>query len=318
MPNETGVSLEAVQRAPVRTGQPARRTRRDGPHPDAEPVAPSLDREGPRAGVRPGHGPASALQRDRARLFDRTSRVVTLTPEGQRLRAELTDAYDRLAAVLREAEARHRGVARVVRFGLLSASVSGPPLMAVVRAVEDAHPELRVQLLEVPYEDPFGALRRGEVDVAVSWLPVEQPDLVVGPAIQRDSRVLLVARDHPLATRESVTWDDVADHTVETFPAFAPETREEFIPTRTPSGRPIPRLGTSPRSVTDVTSLIARGRVVYPTVATFLDFYGHPQLVAVPLQARPVCVGLITLRRDVPDPVVTTVLRAAERSAVEL
>lgn len=45
----------------------------------------------------------------------------------------------------------------------------------------------------------FAGLRRGDIDVLVTWLPVEEPDLTVGPALFSDSRVLAVAVGHPLA-----------------------------------------------------------------------------------------------------------------------
>jgi hypothetical protein len=76
----------------------------------------------------------------------------------------------------------------------------------------------------------------------VSWLPHGQPDLEHGPVVNREPRVLAVAREHPLA-KSSVSIEEIADYVVvpleELFPA---EIAETLIPSKTPGGRLIPRL----------------------------------------------------------------------------
>ena len=32
--------------------------------------------------------------------------------------------------------------------------------------------------------DPYSALRRGDLDVLVNWLAVDEPDLTVGPVLE--------------------------------------------------------------------------------------------------------------------------------------
>ena len=45
-------------------------------------------------------------------------------------------------------------------------------------------------------------------------LPLEQPDITVGPILSREPRVLAVARDHPLAERANVSVEHIADYRV--------------------------------------------------------------------------------------------------------
>src|ERR1700721_2976571 len=52
---------------------------------------------------------------------------------------------------------------------------------------------------EVGIGAPAQALRRGDIDVLVNWLAVDEPDLSAGPAIDHQPRVLAVASSHPLA-----------------------------------------------------------------------------------------------------------------------
>jgi len=58
-----------------------------------------------------------------------------------------------------------------------------------------------------------------------------------------------VARDHPLAQRQSVTLEDLADYAVAQFDTELEEMIEALIPLATPRGRPIPRAPVSPRSL---------------------------------------------------------------------
>ncbi|MGW1166959.1 hypothetical protein [Streptomyces sp. NPDC002550] len=55
--------------------------------------------------------------------------------------------------------------------------VADTQLMAAVTAFGTADRGRSAELVEIPFSDPFGALRRGAVDAAVVLLPAEEPDL---------------------------------------------------------------------------------------------------------------------------------------------
>jgi DNA-binding transcriptional LysR family regulator len=230
------------------------------------------------------------------RLFERTSRRVVLTERGSRLRDELGTAYDELAAVLRRAYAANGAIAGTLRVGVYS-TAGGPHLIDIVRTFEERHPRCRVEIREVPWDDALGPLQRGEVDLLAMRLPIDRPDLVVGPLLSSQLRVLAVARDHPLATRRSVTLEDVADHRVARLDTLPREMVAALIPAHAPSGRPIRRLRQPTRSQADLTALIALGRIVHPTGTTFAERYGHPDIVYVPLEGMPPCDSALLWRR---------------------
>ncbi|HEY2480098.1 MAG TPA: hypothetical protein VGI17_15395 [Solirubrobacterales bacterium] len=76
----------------------------------------------------------------------------------------------------------------------------------------------------------------------VTRLPLDDPMIVVGPVVQQDSRLLAVAPDHPLATRDAVRLEDLVGHPVLDLAGLLPEeVADAYIPTATPGGRPIPR-----------------------------------------------------------------------------
>jgi DNA-binding transcriptional LysR family regulator len=237
-------------------------------------------------------------------LVHRTSRRVALTPLGDRYRHQLEAAHQELAQVLEDLHTANQTIDGVLRLGLLYPTAGGPHLTTIVSAFEQRHPGCEVQLNEVLLDEPLGPLRRGEIDLMATRLPLAQADLVVGPTLSREPRVLQVARTHPLAARRRVSIEDLADYHVVPLRNFPPETIQAVIPRVTPKGRPIPRrrLRTGLRTPYDVEALIARGAVVHPTVASFADYFGHPDIVHVPIGDMPPSETGLVWRRPEADP----------------
>jgi DNA-binding transcriptional LysR family regulator len=232
------------------------------------------------------------------RLFARTSRRVALTESGARLRAELAPIYKRLTDVLRRAHAA--SAVTPVRLGLFcDPAVS--QILRIVKAFESVFPGSVVEAVEVPVDDPFGPLHRDELDLMASWLPHGQSGLAVGPMLSREPRVLAVSADHPLAGRTAISIEDVADYRVMRFETMPDEFHDVWIPSRTPAGRPIRHRLPSDRSsgdrgrmTTELVHLIATGRIVHPTVPSFANMFGHPDIVYVPIaDLPPLCSGLV-------------------------
>jgi DNA-binding transcriptional LysR family regulator len=113
-----------------------------------------------------------------APLFDRTSRTVTLTPIGQRLRDDLQQAYDLVQSGLARATAAALGVHGTLRLGAMG--VSGNEMQPVISTFRARHADSDVEITEFHFSDPFARLRSGEVDLQLMWLPVREPDMTVG------------------------------------------------------------------------------------------------------------------------------------------
>jgi DNA-binding transcriptional LysR family regulator len=235
-----------------------------------------------------------------AQLFERSSRRVGISAAGRGLRDELAPAYGELADVLSRAYAANGAVAGVLRLGVYS-TAGGPRLIDLVRTFEARHPECEVQISDMGWEDTLGPLQRGEIDLLAMRLPIERPEIVVGPILTSQPRMLAVARDHPLARRSSVTLEDVADYRVARLDGLPREMVAALIPAHAPSGRPIRRLRRPIRRQDDLTALIALGRIVHPTGTTFATRYGHPDIVYVPLAGMPPCRSALLWRRGSAD-----------------
>ena len=109
-----------------------------------------------------------------APLFERTSRRVALTPLGAQFRDELGSAYAQMQAALDHARRAAREAAGQIRVGC-TMTVGGPALSRLAEQFCVRNPGCELTLHEVPWWDPYTALRRGEVDVLVNWLAVAEP-----------------------------------------------------------------------------------------------------------------------------------------------
>ncbi|MGK8512048.1 LysR family transcriptional regulator [Nocardia asiatica] len=192
------------------------------------------------------------------RLVERTSRTVRLTPLGTDFLAELRPAYAALRATVDGARAAARGMDGTVRIGFQGAG--NDHLMAALELFGRSHPDCSAELVEIPLADPFGALRRAEVDAAVVLLPMGERDLVLGSVFAGQPQTLAVARSHPLAGRASVSAEEIADFPLIGVRPPAPEywRRAQALDV-TPGGRPV-RTGPEVGTLEEGLAAVAAGR----------------------------------------------------------
>jgi DNA-binding transcriptional LysR family regulator len=248
-----------------------------------------------------------------APLVHRTSRRVRLTSFGERFLHDVRPALAQLDRVLERSDAAARRLEGTLRIGLLSAPAGGPHLVEVIRSFETRHPECSVEVMQMSWDDPFRRLRENDVDAMATWVPLEQPDLVVGPTLTRQPRILAVARDHPLAGRESVSVEELADYRVPRFENWPRELHETVVPSETPNGTPIQttRIRLGEGAPLDIAVRIARGELVFPTVASAKPFMGERDLAFVPITGMPPLRSALVWRRPARDPKLREFTRVA-------
>lgn len=222
-----------------------------------------------------------------ASLFERTTRRVELTTIGAHLYADLTRVYDDLHASLRRAQSAASGLTGKVTIGYLT-HCQDAEFTRLVNEFQGSFPACDVVTMDVTGTDFHEVLRNGSVDVLLGRFAAAPPDgLVQGPVMSREDWVLGVARSHPLASRDVVSVEELADHAIFGVPhSVTGELHNPLYPAQTPKGRTIPRRGVA-RTFAEVLSLVARGENVFPAGASFPAHYGHPEVVFVPLHGWP-------------------------------
>lgn len=138
------------------------------------------------------------------RVFDRTTRRIALTPEGQellRLSARLTDEFEAVTADLQDYLARRRG--RIVVAALPSlAAVTLPPALARFKA---RYPGIDIVIRDTLHDQIQELVQSGAADFGVTVAPTPGLGLAFEPMIV-DRFVMVCRRDHELAARSRVTW----------------------------------------------------------------------------------------------------------------
>jgi len=244
-----------------------------------------------------------------ARLFDRSSRRVVLTPVGEKLRAGLQPAYDALQRAIADAAVLAQQSAETITIGAMGAQIHD--LEPVLRTFRDLNPLSDVRFREVFFTDPFDPLRQHEVDLVTAWLPVHEEDLVVACVLREEPLNLLVPSRHPLAGRAAVSVEDLADLVV---PAIRGPGAwlATLVPAVTPSGREI-RRAHEVTTYSEVLALVAAGEAVCPVPDEGRRYYPWPGVSYVPFSdAEPVRWALIA-RRDSMRPIVDDFVRVARR-----
>ncbi|MES2464965.1 MAG: LysR family transcriptional regulator [Armatimonadota bacterium] len=147
-----------------------------------------------------------------ARLFERTTRQVRLTPvgeifirEAQAVIARADQARETVLAAVR----RQSGQLRLAYTPLALQTV----LPRVIAALRERDHEVRIDLVELPGGAQTEPLRAGHVDAGFADGPLEI-DGFVSRLLHQEALEVLLPADHRLSLRESLALEDLAEETL--------------------------------------------------------------------------------------------------------
>ncbi|MEU7582459.1 LysR family transcriptional regulator [Streptomyces sp. NPDC041068] len=232
---------------------------------------------------------AALERRIGARLVERTSRRVRLTTLGEHFLAELRPSYAELASVVERARAAARGVDGTLRIGFQG--TADARLMRAIEAFQERHPACLTEIVEIPFADPFGAVRCGDVDAGIVLLPVQEPDLVLGPVFSRQRQNVAVSVRHPLAAREVLTPADL-EHTP--LISAGPPAPAYWRKAHAPSPARAPEVRTLQEGLT----LVAADRGAMLLCQPTASYHGREDVVYVPVDGVPDSVLGMVWHRD--------------------
>lgn len=213
------------------------------------------------------------------RLVERSSHHLELTPAGHAYRARAVAALAGVDDVLDPT----RAATWPLRLGHAWSGL-GAATTAVLRAWQDAHPDVALELLRL--DDRTAGLASGRADVAVVREPVVLPGVRTA-FLTREDRLAAVATDGPLARHAALTLADLAGHPVAINTVSGTTTSALW-----PAGAR-PRATVEVANTDDWWAAIAAGRAVGVTTTATASMYPHPAVTYVPLSdAAPVEVRL--------------------------
>jgi DNA-binding transcriptional LysR family regulator len=150
-------------------------------------------------------------------LLERHPRGVTLTTAGEKFFEKARLAVIAATDAAQTAQSLARTRKGTIEFGF----VGGPPGLdspALMEAFGQAHPEIDVRYVELPFPSAPTRSWLADVDVAVCHMPPPDPNVWSLP-VRHEPRLVLASTRHPLAARAELSVAEVID---ETFVGFHP------------------------------------------------------------------------------------------------
>lgn len=241
-------------------------------------------------------------------LLERSSRRVTLTPEGDVFLADCRRVLAGADRAARRVRAAARGEAGTVRlaYTLVSAFETVPVLLA--RLGKD-YPLLKVETREIFGSDVPTLLGDGTCDLALAPLTTYPEDLRQR-TIRREVVRLAVAESHRLADSEQIELARLSDETLELWPReMAPGYHDAIVAAcRTAGFEPkVDRRGAG----ATVWGYIAQGRGVGLVVSSLIEQLPRGVKLVDLAPPRPMLTVNAVWRRDHEIPAVERVLSAA-------
>ena len=144
------------------------------------------------------------------RLFERTTRKVSLTQAGRRFMPSVERLLDDLDFAL-------LGISEVASTRLGHVTVACVPSAAyyfMPRVIAEYHrkfPRIKVKVLDSSAHDVLSAVVNGEADFGLSFIGTLEAEIEFEPLVQ-EVYVVACRRDHSLAGRTSVSWDEFYQH----------------------------------------------------------------------------------------------------------
>ena len=230
-------------------------------------------------------------------LFERNPRKVTLTAAGAELLPLARRVRDDHDDVLRWAEnAAGGGEPEVLRIGLIAAG-AGALTTAILSAAVQRMPDLRVEMRRLGFFDTARELLDGRVDVVFAPSPLPSDDRIVADPLWSEPRVLVVPSSHPLADRDAVSIDEVADEVFVSASGGIPEILDWWLVDPRPDGSH-PTRGPVADDFEGLLELVAAGTGLNIAGASAATYYGREGLRFIRIRdIEPSTILLCSLKR---------------------
>ena len=143
------------------------------------------------------------------RLFVRSRKGITLTPEGEKLFVHIESAYNQI--LIGEAEV---AAGRELKEGFLSIAISEIALhgfmLPVLQSFKQAHPGIHIRLLNHSTPQGIKAVQRGLAELAVISSPAGMSGSLEETVIRSFREILIAGKGYEDLSRREITLRDLA------------------------------------------------------------------------------------------------------------
>jgi DNA-binding transcriptional LysR family regulator len=144
------------------------------------------------------------------RLFERTTRTVSLTPIGQAFLPQARRLLTDLAMALVEIRETGKSLRGDVTIACVP-TVGVYYLPRIVQQYAACHPDNRIRILDHASSDVAAAVLRREAEFGINMQGPHEPGLTSIP-VMKDRFVLVCRDDHPLSRRRRLSWKQLEPH----------------------------------------------------------------------------------------------------------
>lgn len=207
-----------------------------------------------------------------AKLLERTTRSVALTPAGEVFLEGARAALAALDGATAAAQRTVRGLTGTLRLGYITGAAL--ELTALIMAeFRERYPDVVVEMHEFPFSDKSAGLASGDTDVAFLRLPQGTANLET-EVLFVDPVVAMVSTSHRHAGRLSVCARDLVDDPVT---ASATDDADHAFFCLDAARNESARSRIVPvKSITEEVSLVAAGAAISVTSAAVMDYLPAP------------------------------------------
>ncbi|MCY9659297.1 LysR family transcriptional regulator [Paenibacillus chondroitinus] len=211
-------------------------------------------------------------------LFDRIGKKIAITEAGHILLNECKVIFSSIKNV----KVQIIELQKVTRGTLSIGALPGELTQLVSSLLIDFHqiyPEVQIKIIN--FDDVVERVIQNQIDLAITILPVED-DRVVKYPLYKEDIYLTVSKDHALAERESINFDEISKHPFIMFPQTH-KCRQIIDLTSSTSGFHIePIIETT--AIETIIGLVKADAGVTALSRTYLNLYNDTQLKAIKIE----------------------------------
>ncbi|MBN9356299.1 MAG: LysR family transcriptional regulator [Herbaspirillum huttiense] len=242
------------------------------------------------------------------RLFDRTTRRVSLTPAGELFLVHAQAVMDELELAVRSVEQGMAHRRENVTVACVP-SVANNLLPLVLKPYARTHPNVRVRIIDENAAEVLESVRKGEADFGVNFIGAQEAEIDFRE-LTRERYLAVMPAHHPLAAQSSLHWKSLAgEKLVSVSSSSGNRSLIDNAFSRVPQ-RPVIQYETN--HVAGAISLVAAGLGVALLPELAIRNAPYKGIVARPVTSPVLsrAMGLITLKGRVLKPAAATLAQA--------